>query len=276
MGGAGWGMQLLGHIFLNRNLAGIKGVTPVELKRLAQTVSSDDRSMPMAVVLFPEGRDLNKRTIAASNAYADKVHPALPHYTQVLHPKTGGFCQIWDALSSRGRVEAPLLLNTTLGFVDYVPGEVPGYSSIFLKGRCPKEVHIAVEVVNVPSEQEAVATLCKKLFAEKEEQLCAFYSSQSDGAPPNLQTLLGCELFHTVQATSLSLRFVFCGVVRILICEVSIAAVWWFLGTWLFGLILSVETCIFITVSAVGGLDMWLPWHATRWPARVSDHQKKL
>lgn len=41
------------------------------------------------MLIFPEGTDLTKKSIARSNLYADKNK--LQHYTQVLHPKTTGF-----------------------------------------------------------------------------------------------------------------------------------------------------------------------------------------
>merc|ERR1719476_406096 len=97
---------------------------------------------------------------------------------------------IWEALLSRS--DRPAIVDATLGYVDYTPGEKPSEVSTFLYGRPPREVHIMARAVKAPETPEECDALCRSLFADKERVLLRFYGPlASDGAPDI--AALGCD-----------------------------------------------------------------------------------
>jgi len=256
---AGWVFQCFGFIFIRRSLGSACGDASQHLGILRRAIASACGSpRPATILLFPEGRDLSERSIKASNAFADKH--GLPRYEQVLHPKTAGFAEAWLALQDGSTAaDPPWLLDLTLGYVDYVPGEMPNPISLFLLGRCPREIHITLEVVKGPGNRESAVEMCKELFARKETQLCAFYAAPSDPAafnraasgPPIIARISGRGAAQAMILTMMLLG--------------SATALRWWLGMSAFCMFLGAEVLFFVVVTLAGGVDKALLRHAETW-----------
>eukprot|EP00928_Gymnodinium_smaydae_P074344 TRINITY_DN57403_c0_g1_i1.p1 TRINITY_DN57403_c0_g1~~TRINITY_DN57403_c0_g1_i1.p1 ORF type:complete len:443 (+),score=51.40 TRINITY_DN57403_c0_g1_i1:54-1331(+) len=261
--GFGWAMQCFGFAFIKRNLGKGRGGGESELAVLRKTIEAHEETAPLMLLLFPEGRDLNPQSIAASNAYADKQDPQLPHYTQVLHPKTGGFIEVWETMCRNGNESpepSPILIDTTIAYVDYQPGEIPKPLLVFLLGRCPSQVHIAVEVLEGPATKSEADAMCKQLFEEKERRLSSFYSS----SPSNLASLLSCQPSEETTAYP-NYGSACVGLAALVGVELLAFGVWYALGTHLFWMLCGVESLAFVALGMCGGVDTLLLWHAARW-----------
>merc|ERR1712137_565787 len=104
----------------------------------------------------------------------------------------------------------------------------------FLLGRCPRQVHIAVDIVEDPCLEEAsLKKLCLDLFKKKEERLVAFYQ---DGNA-NMRNFLGYEP-HEEQDSETTTRAacwsIFCGSASIAIVELITVFAYQLLGPKLF------------------------------------------
>lgn len=80
----GHGMDFFSWIFLSRNWESDK----VELKRSIERLSHSGRRQPMWLLLFPEGTNLSKRSLAISSKWAEKQ--GLAHSDLILLPRTRG------------------------------------------------------------------------------------------------------------------------------------------------------------------------------------------
>jgi len=69
----------------------------------------------------------------------------------------------------------PVLLDVTIGFEDFSPGEVPSPYSCFCLGRSPPKVHMLIEAIDIGVPDDA-NQLCAQLFATKEKRLSQFYA----------------------------------------------------------------------------------------------------
>lgn len=261
----GWISQIAGMVFIDRGL-GKKDEknSEAQLDTLRSTVeASSTRSRPLCLQIFPEGRPLFPGSIKASDAYADKL--GLPHYRQVLHPKTRGFEVSWQAFQELP--VKPVLVDVTLAFVDYAMGEVPNHAMIGL-GRCPSEVHIVVDIIRDPAADGGLDAVCKEIFRKKEERLTAWYDSETlEGRKRNLSRLLGHEPGKYVGVFSSNMGyFLYCSLF-LLVCEAILVATFWHAG-WLALLGTVVSMAVFYTAAAkyAGGVDSWVRWHARKWP----------
>lgn len=269
--GIGWASQCIEYAFMKGGGRNTQG----DLDKLSRTIAAHDPSIPLTCLLFPEGHDLTKKNIAHSNRFADQQDPPLPHYTQVLHPRTGAFVQCWPAISQR-RPAAALgktkLLDMTMAYVDYVPGEIPNPLSMFILGRRPSEVHILVEDVDVRADINAqgLESLCKQLFATKERRLKKFYdrtsqengngrvgdvSALTDGSADLEQVTILSSLSHLIAS---SLFCIFCVGAVIWSCFVVDRAALY---------ILSYIICtgvIYMLMGHFGGVDGFIQRHEAR------------
>ncbi|CAE8592349.1 unnamed protein product, partial [Polarella glacialis] len=145
------------------------------------------------------GTDLSKSNLQKSWDHSDAA--GLPRFSQVLVPRTAGFAAAWSSLcdvaKERGSVP-PLLLDVTMAYVDFVPGELPNEVSVFKDGRCVREVHVLVRRVNgpglVPPDRVQTSKFCQSIFAEKEERLSRFYAPTSAGSLPDTSALGGANM----------------------------------------------------------------------------------
>eukprot|EP00928_Gymnodinium_smaydae_P081543 TRINITY_DN65045_c0_g1_i1.p1 TRINITY_DN65045_c0_g1~~TRINITY_DN65045_c0_g1_i1.p1 ORF type:complete len:422 (+),score=43.58 TRINITY_DN65045_c0_g1_i1:169-1266(+) len=253
--GLGWAMQCFGFAFIKRNLGsrGCDGGGGVQLDTVSSTIQAACRgSSPLTLLLFPEGRDLNQRSIQASNEYADQH--GLRHYKQVIHPKTGGFARAWETLSElRSLSSPPVLVDATLAFVDYTPGEIPDPVSMFLLGRSPPEVHIAIEIIPSPPQKDTLKSYCQELFARKEEALSAFY------AGGGLEPIRGFDAFIASIGDVVSSAFLFA------LFEAVAVGLCFLLDFRTLCAYAGVESLVFILIGLCGGADNLLLWHAKRW-----------
>jgi lysocardiolipin and lysophospholipid acyltransferase len=80
----GHGMDFFSWIFLNRNWESDK----VELERSIDRLSHSEKQKPMWLLLFPEGTNLSKRSLAISSKWAEKH--GLPQSDLILLPRTRG------------------------------------------------------------------------------------------------------------------------------------------------------------------------------------------
>jgi len=265
--GFGWAMQCFGFVFVRRNLGTQHSGSGRNASNdmLGQTIQGACQGpRPLAVLLFPEGRDLNRRTVKSSNEFADKK--GLKRYTQVLHPKTKGFVVTWESLNHGPPIQESLLVDATLAYVDHSPGEVPNPALMFLLGRCPREVHIFVEIMSMAKDSTSSETLCRELFAAKEERLCAWYArAGSDEEQSDPHAHFGCAQNVSAEATQSSSRTVLCSVITFLGLEAMAGWLTWLVGLRLSGLIVAIETLVFITLGICGGVDRFLQWHTHRW-----------
>lgn len=182
----GWACQCFGFVFMARSNR------DEDLKNLSRVVALYGGRGTLAVLLFPEGTDLSEANLLRSQMYAQRM--ALPKYSTVLHPRTAGFAHVAGELTSMARKQAaasPVIVDVTMGYVDYVPEERPTEKSVFARGRVCREVHMRVSTVLGPvadGAQEA-EDICNKLFAEKEARLARFYKPCFFGELPNIDAL---------------------------------------------------------------------------------------
>lgn len=276
--GVGWAGQCIQYAFMRGGGRNTQG----DLHKLQRTVEAHESYTPLTLLVFPEGHDLNERNLAQSNRFADQQDPPLPHYTQVLHPRTAGFSQTWTAFAQRCPTDAmmpPALVDTTIAYVDYVPHEIATPVGMFILGRSPPEVHILIEVVDVPAcaDAEVLENLCRQLFAKKEERLNKFYdaSSQEDRNQRigNVSALTeGCEEFESAMAVSSVAR----PLLSLLMCctwSLVLATVCWFFRQ--AALYIALYSCcvalIFTFTGCCGGIDGWIQRHEACWPSRSRD-----
>lgn len=273
--GFGWAMQCFGFAFVRRNSKEGSSGAGSEITTMTRTVEAHGGAAPLTLLLFPEGRDLTDRSTLASNNWADAQTPKLPHLKHVIHPKTAGFVATWQALESRGTPtwrehNPPVLLDSTESYIDYVPGEVPTPVSMFVLGRCPKAVHLHLELVTSPMpDPQNSEQACRRLFAAKEEKLGIFYASpdytegkvNAAGAPGAAWTVMG---------TSLG------GLAAFTLLEVVAAGLWWLVGALPGFLVLVALALVFVAISCAGGVDGLLLWHSRRWPGKVVAREPPL
>eukprot|EP00927_Polykrikos_kofoidii_P028936 TRINITY_DN25112_c0_g1_i1.p1 TRINITY_DN25112_c0_g1~~TRINITY_DN25112_c0_g1_i1.p1 ORF type:complete len:393 (-),score=34.29 TRINITY_DN25112_c0_g1_i1:84-1091(-) len=271
MPGLGWSMQFSGFPFLKRALgrSSVRGQSEAQLQTLRRSIhESRDGPHPLALLVFPEGRDLNARTIQASNDFADRHDPPLEHYTQVLHPKTAGFAAAIEAMGDMfDSDEIPRLVDTTLAYVDYSPGERPTPMSVFLLGRCPREVHIVAEYVGAPSDSQSAQLLCRQLFQRKEDRLKEFYfAASSDSISVALRGLVGGPPDRGVGVVGMYALALLLSVIAVAGFEIGVFALWYFIGSRIFFVVIGLESLLLVVCGVCcGGVDRLLLWHAATW-----------
>jgi len=250
--GPGWAMQCFGFAFIPRSGSG-------GLDTLQRTAAASEDGGSMAMLFFPEGKDFNARSKAASDAFALRQTPPLPCYEQVLHPKTAGLGVLWASMDSTkpGRGDRqPVLLDTTLGIEPFAPGERVSEVSVLFLGRCPPTVHIATQALAWPQDRASAEATCCRLFSEKDGLLRTFYArSPTQALQPDLAKASG------------KVPSVCAGLTAVLALEVVAVLLRCALGAGRFWQILGAECLVFCVLSALGGVDRWLLLHARCWPS---------
>mmetsp|Transcript_147134 Transcript_147134/g.254804 ORF Transcript_147134/g.254804 Transcript_147134/m.254804 type:complete len:413 (-) Transcript_147134:30-1268(-) len=272
--GFGWAMQCQKNAFLKGRS------TERHLNMLRRTVEVQDPYLPTMLLLFPEGRDLTSKNVVNSNKFADQQDPPLPHYAQVLHPRTAGFVNTWKAFVQRSanfRKASPILMDATVGYIDYRHGQRPTEGGVFFRGRSPSEIHVFVEVIDLAetTSDEDLDVLCKELFSKKEKRLVGFYEQSScnlgqDQAKKSaacaaalLEGEKGVEQVENNYGL-LSLAFM-----AYLVANTSFVACWW-LGKytmWL-GVYCAVATLVFSIFGYFCGVDALIQQHEAIFPAK--------
>ncbi|XP_014289944.1 lysocardiolipin acyltransferase 1 [Halyomorpha halys] len=172
--GAGWVMQMAGFFYIHRRWEDDQRLVSNMLEYL------QDINHTYQVLIFPEGTDLTKKSIARSNHYADINN--LQHYTHVLHPKTTGFAYIVKKMKSIEQLDA--VYDLTIGYPDTLPEtEIDVMQGIF-----PEKVHFMIKrysINELPSSFESVKEWLNRIWRAKEDTLHKFYNSGEFTAQPN-------------------------------------------------------------------------------------------
>lgn len=267
--GFGWATQCFGFAFMRRRNR------EADLATLRTVATFHGGRQSLALLLFPEGTDLSASNVLLDQAFAEKR--GLTRYCQVLHPRTAGFVAAWTAMTGDAKTRgapAPALLDVTIAYVEYTPGERPSETSIFLKGRACREVHIAVERVACGEGPEAEA-LCEKLFAEKEARLGQFYGPTGEaagGSPsaPDVAALAEGATTLTLEASDAAFSRMACGAAAVLSLEALSAALAWHLGARRALLLAGASCAAFALITwKAGGVDQVLFRHAAQFPGEV-------
>lgn len=271
--GFGWAVQCFAFPFISRRSR------EADLDALRQACQLHGGRGRLALLIFAEGTDLSDSNLQKSWAYAEKN--GLKRYEQVLHPKTAGLEACWSTLEELAVARnsaPPLLLDVTMAYEDYVPGELPNEVSIFAKGRRCREVHISVGSMSRPKGKE-VAEVCRELFAKKEDRLQRFYAPckspagcRSGGTGlPDKGALEASWTQPLEMLPGAGFRMV-AGTVALVILE---AIAFWMcraLG-WVVAVTFIVAACsAFVLVGrATGGVDQALFQHKSRWPTGLKE-----
>lgn len=163
--GAGWAMQCLVLIFLDRKWTSDK----ILLDRYLNYFKS--LNYPTQILLFPEGTDLTEFTMRRSDEYAENQH--LQKYRYVLHPKTTGFSYITEHLRNDERIEAVWDLSIAY------PVNIPQTEIDIVTGNFPREVHFYVRtfpIDKIPKSQAELIHWCQEAWTTKENLLKNFYA----------------------------------------------------------------------------------------------------
>jgi len=260
------GCQMLTYVFIDRGVdkKSSEKNSKAQLETIrAGMVASAGQSSPLVLVVFPEGRDLNPRSIQASNDYADKQ--GLPRYKHVLHPKTAGLTQIFQGLSDAS--VQPLLLEATLAYVDHKKHEIPDWQNTLFLGRPMREVHIRLQCRELP-EQPDLESSCKSIFREMEERLDLWSGAETaEARQAILSKFLGFELAEPpVDALRECCGSQVCIVLVLFSLTVAMHKVIQLVGALRFCGAMAVNCLLWHVVTSRGGFDTFARWHAQRWP----------
>lgn len=165
---AGPSMQMFNFIFLTRKWENDEKYFTAMLRHFMRSKTN------YQILIFPEGTDLDKRTVLNSHAFARKNN--LPLLQYVLHPRVKGFTHILHTLQS----DLDSVYDITIGYDSVIPTS----ELDLLFGKMPTSVHVHIKKFSLrdlpPVTNEAqIGAWCSKQWLEKEERLKKFYT-----APP--------------------------------------------------------------------------------------------
>ncbi|CAH8635937.1 unnamed protein product [Heterobilharzia americana] len=172
--GAGWSMQCGSFIFLRRRIA-------TDQERLRKTISYLLKLQDSCqLLIFPEGTNLTKGSIARSDAFAEKNN--LPYLRYTLHPRSTGFLHLVKLI---GLDHLTDIYDVTVAYPDILPS--PEINLLY--GHVPREVHYYVRrfpVKELLHEHEsrkldddtnnALSKWLQDRWFEKENLLKAYYA----------------------------------------------------------------------------------------------------
>ncbi len=183
----GWGMSLCLFPFIRRG-SKHRDADLARIERICRYLSQ--LGVANSLILFPEGTDLSLSNQERDREYA--IAKKLPIYQHVLHPRSGAFIASLNAM----RPQLDAVVDLTIGYVDYTPGERPSEISL-LKGRLPREIHIYMkrwDIKTMPLLQEnksgGAEEFLRESFDRKEAMLTSFYGDKTAtaAAPGSKQT----------------------------------------------------------------------------------------
>lgn len=155
----GWGMQMLGCLFVKRLWA-------EDREKVLATFSDFHREkLPIWLISFPEGTRITESKLVRSQRFAEKA--GMPKPEHVLLPRTKGFVAAVEGL----RGHATAVYDVTMGFPDGIPtlwqmfrGEV----------RDPQLFVRRYPLASLPEDREALAEWLNARFVEKDRLMAAF------------------------------------------------------------------------------------------------------
>ncbi|CAH8586363.1 unnamed protein product [Schistosoma turkestanicum] len=127
--GAGWAMQCGSFIFLRRRIA----TDQQRLQKIVEYLLKVKRSCQL--LIFPEGTDLNSKSLERSDIYAKENN--LPYVRYTLHPRSTGFLHLVKLIGLDSLSE---VYDVTVSYPDILPS--PEINLIH--GYVPREVHYLV------------------------------------------------------------------------------------------------------------------------------------
>ncbi|CAL8094113.1 unnamed protein product [Calicophoron daubneyi] len=279
--GAGWAMQSAAFIFLQRRLA-------TDESRIGDVVSYllglDDYCQ---LFMFPEGTDLNEKSLDRSNSYAKKNSLPFLHYT--LHPRSTGFIYIINLL---GRGHLKYVYDVTVAYPDIVPYE----PSSLLKGVMPKEVHYHVrcipaselpwddvnvnsinsdDVDPVAARNQRMADWLQARWYEKENLLKEYYKLPPNQRKFENECLVGSRVFH--QQPYEPLHLTVSGWLNTFFWVISsLLFIYGLCISWIFRIyFILIQLVFFYATYALGGMNTWALRQA-KVPVLYSSSTKKL
>lgn len=176
----GWGMSLCLFPFIHRG-SKHRDADLARIEHICRYLSQ--LGVPNSLILFPEGTDLSPSNQKRDRDYA--LAKNLPIYHNVLHPRSGAFIASLTAM----RPHLDAVVDLTIGYVDYTPGERPSELSL-LKGRLPREIHINIrrwDIKTTPllreNQAEGAEQFLRESFDRKEALLTAFYGDNNKDTP---------------------------------------------------------------------------------------------
>ncbi|KAJ4824494.1 1-acyl-sn-glycerol-3-phosphate acyltransferase 4 [Turnera subulata] len=176
----GWGFHILEFISVERKWEADEPV----LREMLSTFK--DPRDPLWLALFPEGTDFTEKKCQNSQKFAAEV--GLPVLTNVLLPKTKGFCLCLEML--RGSLDA--VYDVTIAYKHQCPSFL---DNVF--GVGPAEVHIHVRRIpakDLPDSDDKASTWLLDAFQRKDQLLTGFKVQghfDNGGAEQELSTLKG-------------------------------------------------------------------------------------
>lgn len=173
----GWGMSLCLFPFIHRG-SKHRDADLARIERICRYLSQ--LGVANSLILFPEGTDLSPSNQERDREFA--IAKNLPIYHYVLHPRSGAFVACLTAM----RPQLDAVVDLTLGYVDYTPGERPSEISL-LMGRLPREIYIHMkrwDIKTTPLFEEnksgGAEDFVRESFDRKEAMLTAFYGDNND------------------------------------------------------------------------------------------------
>ncbi|CAI4231528.1 unnamed protein product [Auanema sp. JU1783] len=163
--GAGWAMGCGSYIFLERSFESDKSTIESMMEYYAESNNT------YQLLLFPEGTDRGERAMKLSNEFADKN--GLPHYENVLHPRTTGFNYFIDLMQKHNYIS--YVYDVTLAYEDHV---VESELQLLKEGKFPKNIHFDVkkyDISDLPATPDERSNWLTSLWKEKESRLKRFY-----------------------------------------------------------------------------------------------------
>ncbi|KAJ7966707.1 Phospholipid/glycerol acyltransferase family protein [Quillaja saponaria] len=192
----GWGFHVLEFISVERKWEVDESI----LRQMLSTLKNPQDLLWLAV--FPEGTDYTEEKCKRSQQYAAET--GLPVLSNVLLPKTRGFCVCLEAL--RGSLDA--VYDISIGYKNQCPTFL---DNVF--GLDPSEVHIHVRRIpleDIPSSDSKAASWLMDTFQIKDQLLTIFKAQghfPDEGHEEELSTLK-C-LVNSMVVTSLTALFIY-------------------------------------------------------------------
>ncbi|XP_071832775.1 lysocardiolipin acyltransferase 1-like isoform X2 [Apostichopus japonicus] len=163
--GFGWAMQIAMYVFLARKWEVDQPWIKMMLDYFQQL------KYKAQILIFPEGTDMNERSLSKSHSYAKKN--GLQSFEYVLHPRTTGFVYIAQTMREKGVIDA--IYDVTVGY----PCQIPACGELdSLYGNFPDEVHFHIRrhsIDTIPTSDEDLENWCIEKWKEKEKTLEKFY-----------------------------------------------------------------------------------------------------
>jgi len=192
----GWGMSFFEFIFLNRKWS----VDKDRLHKCLQTVTGMDATLPLWLLIFPEGTILDANTRGISKRYAEKVGLEFP-FKHTIMPKSTGLLYILRQLTNPNQSYNPqtdlAVYDVTLAYpvrsqskepecTDRITFPTLDYTlgSVFFQRQGPRKFHLIIRKCNFidgvtpsadSSEDAEFTEWLRDRYLEKDHMLAQYY-----------------------------------------------------------------------------------------------------